>query len=50
VKRKRIFYFQDLDRSGAMELGEFFLLISLLIANKVERNHMNLSEAKICRV
>ncbi len=27
---------KDLDRSGAMELGEFFLLISLLIANKVQ--------------
>lgn len=26
----------DLDRSGAMELEEFFLLISLLLANKVD--------------
>lgn len=29
------FFYKDLDRSGAMELEEFFLLISLLIANKV---------------
>ncbi len=30
------FFCKDLDRSGAMELEEFFLLISLLIANKVQ--------------
>ncbi|UJR37632.1 hypothetical protein I4U23_030329 [Adineta vaga] len=29
-----LFYKLDLDRSGAMELEEFFLLITLLIANK----------------
>ncbi|CAF1661423.1 unnamed protein product, partial [Adineta ricciae] len=29
-----LFYKLDLDRSGAMELEEFFILISLLIANK----------------
>ncbi|CAF1054435.1 unnamed protein product [Rotaria sordida] len=29
-----IIYKLDLDRSGAMELGEFFLLITLLLANK----------------
>ncbi|CAM4782814.1 unnamed protein product [Rotaria magnacalcarata] len=32
-----IIYKLDLDQSGAMELEEFFLLISLLVANKVYR-------------
>lgn len=30
-----VFFYKDLDQSGAMELEEFFLLISLLLANKV---------------